>query len=240
MKNNSYVTRFNRKERRKWPCKKCRLAMLVAAMAMTASILAGCGGKDSGSDEQQDPIEKAVNEQESATSLGDSSEDDESGDTKAEKAESENAASENVGTEDGASKDAGTEDAGTKDSASANAESEPSESGDVPSEGTEPENDGTKGEEASEPTDAGLSPEFKEAMDRYEAFMDEYVAFMKKYRENSTDPSLLADYATYTGKYAEFVDSFGKWENEEMNTDEAIYYIEVQSRVNQKLLEVAQ
>lgn len=85
----------------------------------------------------------------------------------------------------------------------------------------------------------GLDPEFKAAMDSYEEFMDEYVAFMKKYKENPTDQGLLADYAKIMGQYADFTENFAKWEDEEMNAAETAYYIEVQSRVTKKLLEVA-
>lgn len=86
----------------------------------------------------------------------------------------------------------------------------------------------------------GMRPEFKEAMDSYEEFMDEYVVFMKKYaNSDGTDVSILSDYATYMGKYAKFVEDFEKWEDEEMNDAETAYYIQVQSRVSQKLLEIA-
>lgn len=85
----------------------------------------------------------------------------------------------------------------------------------------------------------GLDPDFKAAMDSYEKFMDEYVAFMKKYKDNPSDLGLLADYADYMSKYADFVEDFEKWEDEEMNAAETAYYIEVQSRVSKKLLEVA-
>lgn len=87
----------------------------------------------------------------------------------------------------------------------------------------------------------GIRTEFKEAMDSYEKFMDEYVAFMKKY-ENSdgTDMSLLADYANYMSKYADMVDKFDKWEDEDLNNAEMAYYLDVQTRVNKKLLEVSQ
>lgn len=84
-----------------------------------------------------------------------------------------------------------------------------------------------------------IAPDFKAAMDSYEKFMDEYVAFMKKYSANPTDMSLLADYADYMSKYADFVDDFEDWDDEDMNAAEAAYYIEVQARVNKKLLEIA-
>lgn len=87
--------------------------------------------------------------------------------------------------------------------------------------------------------DNGLNPDFKAAMDSYENFMNEYVAFMKKYKANPSDLSLLADYADYMSKYADFAEDFEDWENEDMNAAETAYYIEVQSRVSKKLLEVA-
>lgn len=98
----------------------------------------------------------------------------------------------------------------------------------------------TEGTEGNNDTSSAISQEFKEAMDSYEQFMDEYVAFMKKYKANPTDMSLLADYATYMSKYADLVESFEKWEAEEMNAAETAYYIDVQARVSKKLLEVAQ
>lgn len=100
--------------------------------------------------------------------------------------------------------------------------------------------DTTEKEPEKDNTDnSGLDPDFKAAMDSYEKFMDEYVALMKKYSANPTDMSLLADYADYMTKYADFVEDFEKWEDEEMNATETAYYIEVQSRVSKKLLEVA-
>lgn len=91
-----------------------------------------------------------------------------------------------------------------------------------------------------EEDDSSLDPDFKAAMDSYEAFIDEYIAFMEKYKaSDGTDLSLFADYADYLSKYAEFAESFEKWEDEDLNTEETAYYIEVQSRVAQKLLEAA-
>ncbi len=94
-------------------------------------------------------------------------------------------------------------------------------------------------EEPAEEEDSGeLDPDFKAAMDSYEAFIDEYVAFMKKYEaSDGTDLSLLADYAAYMTKYTELAEDFDNWESEDMSTAETAYYIEVQSRVAQKLLE---
>lgn len=98
----------------------------------------------------------------------------------------------------------------------------------------------TQSAQTSELVD-GMRPEFKEAMDSYETFIDEYIAFMEKYAaSDGSDLSLLTDYTSYMSKYADMMADFEQWENEEMNTEETAYYIEVQSRVSQKLLQVAQ
>ena len=85
-----------------------------------------------------------------------------------------------------------------------------------------------------------LRPEFKNAMDSYEAFMNEYVEFMKKYEDSAgTNPELIAQYAVIMSKYTQFAADFEKWEEEDMNEAEMKYYIEVEARVSQKLVEVA-
>lgn len=96
---------------------------------------------------------------------------------------------------------------------------------------------------ANEETDLidGMRPEFKEAMDSYEAFFDEYVAFMEKYAaSDGSDLTLLTDYADYMSKYADMMADLEAWDSADMNTAETAYYIEVQSRISQKLLEVAE
>lgn len=95
-------------------------------------------------------------------------------------------------------------------------------------------------EDTSTNSNNGIGKEFKEAMDSYEEFMNEYVEFMKKYtNSNGTDMSLLSDYSNYMTKYADMCEDFAKWEDEELNAAETAYYIDVQTRVNKKLLEVA-
>lgn len=85
----------------------------------------------------------------------------------------------------------------------------------------------------------GMRKDFKEAMDSYESFMNEYVTFMKKYSEKPSDFTLLAEYAEYMSKYSDMCAKFDKWESEDMNDAETAYYIDVQARVNKKLLEVS-
>ena len=91
---------------------------------------------------------------------------------------------------------------------------------------------------SSSSNNGGIRQDFKNAMDSYEAYMNEYIEFMKKYQANPTDVSLMGQYATVMKKYADQVDAFEKWESEDLNTAEMNYYIDVQTRVNKKLLEV--
>lgn len=94
-------------------------------------------------------------------------------------------------------------------------------------------------EESTEEATSGIRPEFKETMDAYEAFYDEYCAFMEKYKQNPSDLSLLAEYATMVGKMADMNAAFEKWDQDEMTTEELKYYLEVSSRVAQKMVDAA-
>ena len=84
----------------------------------------------------------------------------------------------------------------------------------------------------------GMRPEFKEAMDAYEAFYDEYCSFMAKYNENPSDMTLLLKYGEMLTKAVEMDEAFGEWDETELNAEELKYYIEVNNRVMQKLVDV--
>lgn len=115
-------------------------------------------------------------------------------------------------------------------------ESSPTE--EEPEESKEPEKEpvSSKPEDSSSSED-GLSTEFKNAMDSYEEFMDDYIDFMEKYQNSDgTDLSLITEYTEYMNKYAQVCEDFEAWDSKDMNSTEAAYYLEVQTRVNQKLL----
>lgn len=82
-----------------------------------------------------------------------------------------------------------------------------------------------------------MRPEFKEAMDSYEAFYDEYCEFMKKYNANPTDTELISSYGDIMTEMVEMTEKFKAWEENDLNTAELKYYIEVNNRVAQKLVE---
>ncbi len=84
----------------------------------------------------------------------------------------------------------------------------------------------------------GMRPEFKEAMDSYEEFYENYCEVMKAYSNNPTDLSILTEYAELMQKSVEMSEKFEAWDEEEMNNAELMYYLDVNGRVTQMLLEV--
>ena len=103
--------------------------------------------------------------------------------------------------------------------------------------------DQTIPEPSAEPTtepsaEAGLRPEFKEAMDSYEAFYAEYCDLLKKYMNNPSDLSILTKYMSLMGKLSDMDEKFKAWESEDLNNEELKYYMDVNNRVMKKLLDV--
>lgn len=96
-------------------------------------------------------------------------------------------------------------------------------------------------EEATETTspDDGVSPEFRETMDHYEAFFNDYAAFMKKYAETDDPTSMLLDYADFLEQYTELMAELDAIEESELSAADAQYYLEVMTRINATLAEVA-
>ena len=62
---------------------------------------------------------------------------------------------------------------------------------------------------------------------------------MKKYAENPSDLTLLADYASFMSRLTEMDEAFDQWEDQDLSAEELAYYVEVNARIQQKLLEVA-
>ena len=50
--------------------------------------------------------------------------------------------------------------------------------------------------------------------------------------------TLLAKYGELMNRAVEMDQAFAKWENEDLNTEEMKYYLEVNNRVMQKMLDV--
>ena len=63
--------------------------------------------------------------------------------------------------------------------------------------------------------------------------MNEYCDFMNKYAgSDGTDAGMLNDYANYIDRYAQMVQDFEAWEDDELNAAEEAYYVDVQARVS--------
>ena len=92
--------------------------------------------------------------------------------------------------------------------------------------------------ESSEEMIDGMRKSFVESMDSYEAFFDEYVEFMTLYTNSPSSSEMLLQYLDFMQKYAEYMDKFEKVGYEDLNEKEMSYYLEVQSRITQKLLSV--
>ena len=90
----------------------------------------------------------------------------------------------------------------------------------------------------TENTSDNIRPEFKEAMDSYEAFYTEYCDFMKKFSENPTDLTLLSKYGDMLAKATEMNEAFEAWDENELNTEELKYYLDVNTRVMQKMVDI--
>lgn len=84
-----------------------------------------------------------------------------------------------------------------------------------------------------------IRKDFKDAMDSYESYVDEYVEFIKKYNENPSDITLISNYAKMLTKYNQLTKDFKKWKDSDLNDAEESYFIEVETRVNKKLLEIS-
>jgi hypothetical protein len=86
----------------------------------------------------------------------------------------------------------------------------------------------------------GMHTEFKEAMDSYEVFFDNYCDFMKKYKESGNSVTMLPDYLKFLAQYTETMQKMEAMPDENLSDIEMNYFIQVQTRINNKLLEVAQ
>ena len=106
---------------------------------------------------------------------------------------------------------------------------------------TEPEQNESVSDEDSLNTTLvdGLRPEFKEAMDAYEDFYTEYCDFLKQYTANPTDLSLFAKYGDMLERAEEMNKAFEEWDENDLNNEELKYYLDVNNRVMQMLIDVA-
>ncbi len=102
------------------------------------------------------------------------------------------------------------------------------------------EADEDSSDDSDDINDSGeVNPELKKFLDSYEAFMDEYIEFLVKYNESPDDITLITEYATMQLKYAEFARATEEYDVEEMSEADSAYYLEVITRINQKLIDAS-
>lgn len=90
--------------------------------------------------------------------------------------------------------------------------------------------------QAEAPALTGIRPEFKAAMDSYEAFYNEYIDFLKEYSQNPADLSMLGRYTELLAKSEEMERSFDAWDESDMSNEEIIYYMEVTTRIEERMI----
>ena len=104
---------------------------------------------------------------------------------------------------------------------------------------TDPTKDETPSIEQSGATDTdssspdGVTPELKEFLDSYESFMNEYCDFFENY--DPSDISALTKYFTMLQKYAEFAEKAEEYDSDDMSAADAAYYLEVTTRILQRI-----
>ena len=112
-----------------------------------------------------------------------------------------------------------------------------------PVEEESPETDGSESESASDTSSSSdassVSPDFKASMDEYEAFFDEYIEFMELYNEDPSNLELLAQYSDYMARYSEAMEAMDSIDTDSLSAGDYAYYIEVQNRINEKLMAAA-
>lgn len=90
-------------------------------------------------------------------------------------------------------------------------------------------------QEISDDSDMAVNPELKAFLDEYEKFMDEYIDFMKNYNNSDNTAELISDYTSIMQQYAEFAGAIEEYDTDEMSEADAVYYLEVVNRVNEKI-----
>ena len=82
---------------------------------------------------------------------------------------------------------------------------------------------------------SGIRPEFQKTMDDYEAFYDQYIAFMQNYSQSDNAIAMMTDYMSLMSKAEEMERSIDKIDESELSDEEYKLYIDVTTRVANKL-----
>ncbi len=112
----------------------------------------------------------------------------------------------------------------------------------VPEEAT-PEQDAAPEEspQAEPETDGGTSAssDYRAMVDEWEAFMNKYCDFMETYNSDSGNVvSMALDYADMMSQYNDWAEKMDAVDDSDLSAEDVQYYIDAQSRINKRLLEI--
>lgn len=85
---------------------------------------------------------------------------------------------------------------------------------------------------------SSVNPSFKSACDAYERVVDKYVNFMKTY--DSSNIAALSSYMQILTEYTEAAQAFANVQSSATTDADLAYFLEVQTRVNKKLLTITE
>jgi hypothetical protein len=85
-----------------------------------------------------------------------------------------------------------------------------------------------------------IRPELKAALDSYETFFDKYIAFMTSYNAGGGSVNKLSEYTEFMTQYADTMQKMGAMESDNLSDAELTYYLEVTTRITNKLLKISQ
>lgn len=80
---------------------------------------------------------------------------------------------------------------------------------------------------------------FKKTMDKYEDFFDDYIDFMTSFDANTSSITALTKYAKMLSDYTEMMEEFEAIGDDDLTDAEMAYYIDVQTRVMNKLMKAS-
>ena len=95
---------------------------------------------------------------------------------------------------------------------------------------------GSKQPAQTEQPSATANDDFKATMDSYEAFFDEWIEFMTTYNAEGKPLSMLADYTQMMAQYTETMSKMDDIDETTLTPEQQQYFLEVQGRINEKLL----
>lgn len=108
---------------------------------------------------------------------------------------------------------------------------------------TTPEQDAAPEEspQAEPETDGGTSAssDYRAMVDEWEAFMNKYCDFMETYNSDSGNVvSMALDYADMMSQYSDWAEKMDAVDDSDLSAEDVQYYIDAQSRINKRLLEI--